>query len=320
MAADSPFFNLSLLLALRRTLTELDPSLAPSLREIVCPAGVSSRRLALLPGSFNPLTNAHLALADAALATGRCDRLSYLLASRTVNKERVEGASLADRLVCLIEFVKEHPPEGVVLVNRGLYAEQAELVHESLPSVDELWFVVGHDKIVQIFDPRYYRDREAVLDRLFALASFLVAPRDGEGPEALATLLAQPENRLYAAKVLPLALSEQYRRQSSTALRDAAHSEGVLVGVPPIVEQFVAETGVYRPPLRASDGELVDRYVWREKLIELLEAQGMTSLSPSAFAAMVGAVTRLDATGRAWRERLERGEIVALLHALGVLP
>ena len=37
--------------------------------------------------------------------------------------------------------------------------------------------IYGYDKVVQIFDPRYYDDRDAALDRLFALSSLLVAPR-----------------------------------------------------------------------------------------------------------------------------------------------
>lgn len=317
MPAESPFFNLSLLLALRQTLAELDPSRPPTFREIVSPFGAPARRLALLPGSFNPLTDAHAALADAVLATGCCEGLSYLLASRTVNKERLEGASLADRLICLSEFVRERPAQGVILVNRGLYVEQAEVIHQNLPLVEDLWFVVGYDKIVQIFDPRYYRDRDAALGRLFALASFLVAPRDGAGREALRALLAAPENRRFAAKVKPLELAEPFRTQSSTAVREAAHLERKLVGVAPVVVRFVEDTGVYRAPLQAPEGALVDRYAWREKVIDQCEAHGIRQLPTDTFVALVAEATRLDATGREWRERLERGEIEALVHGVG---
>ena len=317
MPAESPFFNLSLLLTLRQTLAELEPSRPPVLKEIVSPSGAPAKRLALLPGSFNPLTDAHAALADAVLANGCCERLGYLLASRTVNKERLEGASLADRLICLSEFVGHRPAQGVVLVNRGLYVEQAELVHQSLPVVEDLWFVVGHDKIVQIFDPRYYHDRDAALDRLFALSSFLVAPRDGAGPEALQALLAEPENRRFAAKVKPLDLAEPFRTQSSSAVRGAAHLQRGLYGVPPVVVRFVEDTGAYRAPVQAPDGEQVDRYAWREKVIELCEAHGIRQLPNGVFATLVAETTRLDATGRVWRERLERGEIEALVRAVG---
>lgn len=313
MSADSPFFNLSLLLAQRQLLAELDPSRPPSFREIVSRPGTSLRQLALLPGSFNPLTNAHVALADAVLATGCCEHVSYLLASRTVNKERLEGASLADRLICLTEFVRERPCQGVVLVNRGLYVEQAELVRQSLPLVKDLWFVVGHDKIVQIFDPRYYSDRDAALDRLFALASFLVAPRDGAGPVELQALLAQPQNQRFAARVQPLDLAKQFRVQSSTAVREAAHEQRGLPDVPAVVVKFIEETGAYAAPIRALDGELIDRYAWREKIIEMCESHGIRQLSSATFVRLVAEATRLDDSGRAWRERLERGEIEALI-------
>src|SRR5579884_632523 len=115
MPAGSPFFDLPRILRLRKALRDVDPSLPPKAIEVARLSGDTTRRLALLPGSFNPLTDAHVALADLALESGRVDAVAYLLASRTIDKERVEGAALFDRLICLGEYVKEHPRQGVLL-------------------------------------------------------------------------------------------------------------------------------------------------------------------------------------------------------------
>ena len=56
---------------------------------------------------------------------------------------------------------------------------------------------------MQIFDPRYYDDREAALRRLFGQAAFLVAPRDEHSAADLAALLGRPQNAPYAGRVRP---------------------------------------------------------------------------------------------------------------------
>src|SRR5574340_1729517 len=59
----------------------------------------AARRIGLLASSMNPLTRAHLALADAACAAARLDALAWVATARTINKEDVERATLADRLM-----------------------------------------------------------------------------------------------------------------------------------------------------------------------------------------------------------------------------
>jgi nicotinic acid mononucleotide adenylyltransferase len=203
-------------------------------------------RLGLLPGSFNPPTVAHETLAHAGLAAGGLDRVWYSLSTRTVDKEVVTGACLEDRLLLLDLLTAEDARLGTVILNRGLYVDQAQIVRAAYPDLGELVFLVGFDKIVQIFDPRYYDDRDAALGQLFALAAFLVAPRGNDEGPALAALLDRPENRRFAGAVRPLDLPPGLREVASSTVRD-----GVAGGaqadrtVPPIVAAFMAATGVY---------------------------------------------------------------------------
>lgn len=325
MSADDSFdgfFELSELRDLRVALRDLDPARPPALRVIRAPSGPPPRRLALLPGSFNPPTNAHLALAAAARTSGQVDAVSYTLASRTVNKERVEGAALADRLLLLDRIVRERDGEGVVLVNRGLYVEQAKIARTTWPALRDLGFVVGYDKIVQIFDPRYYDDYRAALDTLFDLAFFLVAPRADSGSADLHALLSRPENRRYAERVVELPLGGSYRDESSSRVRRQLGQGEAADNVPPIVNRFAAATGAYRgsadeadttrtrasggswiaggdrperdrPALIGGDDRLgydqsaIDRYAWRERLLDLFDAPDAPALSAAQFAALL---------------------------------
>ncbi len=183
-----------------------------------------SRRVGLLAGSFNPLTRAHVALGEAARDAGALDAILWTLTVVTVDKERVERASLVDRLLQMHAFV-DGGADALALINRGLYVEQASVAWELLPQLEELVIIVGFDKIVQIFDPRYYEDRDATLDRLFAIAALLVAPRADEDEVSLNALLARPENSRYRARVTFCPLPRRFRGESSSKAR-------ALVGKP----------------------------------------------------------------------------------------
>ena len=193
----------------------------------------TSGRVGLLPGSFNPPHNAHVALARAGRAAGLAC-VYFVLAQRTVDKEQVTGIPLADRLSLLAQL-----GEGVASVEKGLYVDIATEMRAILPGAD-LVFLVGHDKIVQVFDPKYYQDREAALHELFALASFLVAPRGHANEDELAELLGRTENRRWADRVAPLELDERYRDASSTRVR-----HGESQDVPPAVAEYLARANPF---------------------------------------------------------------------------
>ena len=216
------YFHFPTLLALHDAIESLDPAAAPRAALVSSepdPDPAAARRIAILPGSFNPLHQGHAALAAAALATNAATEVWLGLARVTVDKEQIAGMLLEDRLVALRHFVQDQPRYGVLLFNRGLYVDQALAAHARWPDLDTLLFLVGYDKIVQIFDPRYYDDRDAALRKLFDLASFLVAPRDDATADDLAALLSRPENRPFAARVRILPLPSTVAAVSSTGLR-----------------------------------------------------------------------------------------------------
>ena len=182
----------------------------------------TARSVGLFAGTFNPLTRAHVALAAAAQTFAQLDTIAWTLAVVTVDKERVERATLPDRLAQLAAFCEGQASSAVVVVNRGLYVDQARALHALMPAEARLAIVVGFDKVVQIFDPRYYADRDAALAELFAEAELLVAPRAGQGPHELERLLARPENTRFAGQVRAIPLAPEYAAESSSQVRALA--------------------------------------------------------------------------------------------------
>lgn len=227
-----------------------------------------ARRVGMLAGSYNPLTRAHIALAEAARQTARLDAIVWACSAVTVNKEQVTRAGLPNRLAQLAAYLAATqsaalapPPaqtqyagaqddhhanrDALVILNHGLYVEQAQALRTLLAIEAELTIIVGFDKVVQIFDPRYYADRAAALQALFAQARLLVAPRDGQGEAALAALLARHENQPYAPYVTYCPLAPEYATDSSSEARQiAAPLAPAAIAASPELRRLLPPEGV----------------------------------------------------------------------------
>jgi nicotinamide-nucleotide adenylyltransferase len=187
---------------------------APTARLVHGPARGLSESVTVLSGAFDPPTRAHTTLARAA-RRGRGGAFLFSLAARTIDKDATPAA-LALRLRMLTAIAVQRTHVGVVVCNRGLYVDQAEALREL--GIGRVTFVIGFDKVPQLFDARYYEDREAALKRLFTLAKFLVVARDGAGVEALARFMALPDQCEYAGAIEALSLTAPEER----ALRDVS--------------------------------------------------------------------------------------------------
>jgi nicotinic acid mononucleotide adenylyltransferase len=229
----------------------------------------------VLAGSYNPPTSAHLALADASLQALPRASLFLSLGTTIIDKEHTERATLLDRVALLDLLVRRQRHTGVLLTNRGLYVDQAKAMRAAFPRASEVVFVVGFDKIEQIFDARYYQDRDKALTELFALARFLVAPRANHEAADIAALLSQPGNQQFQAAVLVLPFADDYRGVASSQIRAAFQTQPPALAasslaalLPPQALAFAVETGCYSPPQPLANGEVIDCYGLRTALIE----------------------------------------------------
>jgi nicotinic acid mononucleotide adenylyltransferase len=218
------------------------------------------------------LTLAHTELAKRAHEASRLDLVLFTLARVTVDKEQVTGLSLEDRLLLLSLYTQQRASTGVALVNRGLYFEQARAFRSAFGAQVELSFIVGMDKLLQILDPKYYHDREAALQQLFALTSLIVANRGAMAQGEFEQLLDRPENRAYRQHIQFCSLSESVADVSATTVREhLAAGRSVNDLVPEETAIFLAETQAFRPPLHHG-GAVIDAYAERLKLLMALYA------------------------------------------------
>jgi hypothetical protein len=131
-------------------------------------AAVEPTRVGAYPGTFDPPTIAHVAIADAARAQCGLDAVAFIVNEVPLGKAGVR--SLASRVAMLEALASSRPWLRVVVTDRLHLADIAE-------GYDVL--VLGADKWAQVLDVSFYeseRVRDAAVARLPQLA---VAPRDG---------------------------------------------------------------------------------------------------------------------------------------------
>lgn len=204
-------------------------------------------RMGVLPGSFNPPTLAHVELARQARGAFNLDTIVFSVGSLIVDKQTATGLCLEDRLLLLSMLTQELGWGFVAAVNKGLYYEQAAAYRELAGRRAHLFFIVGMDKVLQIFDAKYYEDRDSALRSLFIDSQLIAAQRGDANRQTLEKLLALKENRAYEDRVFFLSLPPEVRDLSSSSIREGIASNATLAEeLPPLVRAFIADTGAYR--------------------------------------------------------------------------
>jgi nicotinic acid mononucleotide adenylyltransferase len=156
------------------------------------------------PGSFDPPTVAHLAVAEAARDRAGLDRVDLVVSRVALGKEHVAGPTAEERLEVLLAVAATRPWLGARLTDDRLIADVAA-------GYDAV--IMGADKWAQVLDLAWYGGSVARRDEALArLPRVLVAPRRG--------------HPITAADVAPgelLEVDDTHSVVSSTAVRAGRH-------------------------------------------------------------------------------------------------
>jgi nicotinate-nucleotide adenylyltransferase len=143
---------------------------------------VSAKRVGVIAGAFNPVTRAHVALAEAARA--HVDEMVFAIPRAFPHKE-YGGASLEHRVEMLRRVCGDLASEsGVEIVEGGLFVDIAKEVRRPRPG-SEIYVICGRDAAERMVAWNY--EEPDALERIFKELHLLVAGRQGayEAPDHL---------------------------------------------------------------------------------------------------------------------------------------
>jgi nicotinate-nucleotide adenylyltransferase len=195
--------------------------------------------LGVLGGAYNPITLAHLAIADAAVAEMHLHEILFCLPEVPPHKS-IFGASLEQRLEMMELAVRDRPYATVGLCSHGLFLDmERALRHEYAPET-EVFFITGRDAAERILTWEY-DDTEGTLREMFNTFQFIVCDREG-------TFVLPNDPRLipYHHRIHHFSIPEGFDHISSTAIRERRQRhEPIDDLVPPAVGDFIHQHDLY---------------------------------------------------------------------------
>jgi len=206
-------------------------------------------KLGLFGGTFDPVHNAHLFVAEAARIELGLERMIFL-PTRGAHYRVAPVAGIDDRLAML---------RGAIAANPHFAIDESDLDESAtgfsadvMPRLrakfrgDELTFVVGGDSLVDSPWQRF----DVVLANLDA---FAIAPRAERAPERFDRLLAalSPAERT-KVRILDL---PALNGSATLVRRQLARGGSIRYLVPEAVWRYIAEHGLYREAAPASAGD-----------------------------------------------------------------
>jgi len=197
-------------------------------------------RLGVLGGTFNPVTRAHLALAEAALNEFALAEVLFVLPERLPHRTP-EDAPLEARLRLVEAALEPFDRFALAVCTHGLFVDIAAALAPHYPAATKVFFLAGSDAADRIL---HWDKAEPVktLEEMFARFDLIVAGRAGQGVIAGGEELSRFRGQIHRLK-LPAEVSDI----SATAVRERARAGQPIDDlVPPAVADAIRRAGLYK--------------------------------------------------------------------------
>lgn len=212
----------------------------PAQARAAAPAPEQAQRIGLFGGSFDPVHNAHLALARSAIDALALDELLWIPAGDAWQKARKLSAA-HDRVAMLELAIGSAPRQRIERceIERGgpSYTMDTVAGLQALRPHATWWLLLGQDQLANL--PSWHRWRELV-----ARVQLAVANRAGD------VVRAPRELRDAGVEVAEVPLAPHAISSSEIRTRVAAGIE-IDSLVPAPVARYIEIHGLYRDPLRS---------------------------------------------------------------------
>ena len=196
-------------------------------------------RLGVLGGAYNPITLAHLAIADTVASAFGIHEVLFVLPQVPPHKT-IFGASLEQRLEMMRLAVEDRPYATVGLSTHGLFLDMYQGLLGVYTRHTEVFFLTGRDAAERILTWPY-DDAEVALRQMLTAFQLIVCDREGPFHLSDDPLLAPYRQRIHCCTLPP-----GFNHVSATEVRQRCH-QGLPLDdlVPKAVAHYISEHRLY---------------------------------------------------------------------------
>lgn len=198
-------------------------------------------KIGIYGGTFNPIHNGHLKLAELAYKECGLDKVVFMPSGSSYLKDQVLSPEIRYQMVLLaIEGIDYYAASDMEIRRKGpTYSyETFEQLHQKHPK-DEIFFIMGEDSL-------RYIEQWKEPDRLMKACSLIVAARQGEKASAKIDLeqYAAYIEKKYHTEIICIRMNDE---NSSSRIRQYVR-DGKEIGrmVPEAVNDFIIKNDLYR--------------------------------------------------------------------------
>jgi nicotinate-nucleotide adenylyltransferase len=208
----------------------------------------------LLGGTFNPIHLAHLRIAEEARIAVGLEQVLFIPAADPPHKPLAGDVAFELRYGMVQQAIADNPAFRVTDIEsrrtgKSYTVETLPALKQELPD-DELYFIIGSDSFLEL--GLWHRYRE-----IFSLTSLVVLERPGKQirdpllqlPEPVRSSFQQETNNLlrHTSGTTIHFVQGTHLDISSSRLRELlAVGTSIRYLVPPVVEEYIAQKGLYR--------------------------------------------------------------------------
>jgi nicotinate-nucleotide adenylyltransferase len=195
-------------------------------------------------GTFNPIHNGHLILAQEAKEQFQLDEIWFLPSKRQPHKDSGELPEDEIRLAMLQAAISDNPSFTISMLEMQRDDKKLTYTFDTMVELKEKYpeiefsFIIGEDSLVQLHKWYHFED-------LLKGMIFLVAPRPGQAKMEEMKKIAEEYEKKYHARIgiIDMPMMEI----SSTAVREkAADGKSVRYYLPECVETMIRTKQIYR--------------------------------------------------------------------------